>query len=107
IFCALVSAVLAGDLLGKLFLPYTFAAYRMPILMGIIAVWIAILLAVALKIHARWRARDIEFALRLGRRGKRSWQLGAFAVKRLGRVITSLLQRDLALVGRIFSSAVY
>lgn len=106
-FCALVSAGMAGDLIGKLFLPYEFAAYRMPLFSGIELAWGLVLLFIAIWLHRRWRARDIEFALRLGHRmtGRPGPALGF--LDRFGPSVSALVRRDLALVRRVFSSAVY
>ena len=69
----------------------------------------AVLTALAFAAHARWRAADAEFAKRLGAR--ETW--GEFVEWLAGRVcggrreLSSQLARDLRLVLRGFSSAVY
>ncbi len=106
-FCALVSAGMAGDLIGKLFLPYEFAAYRMPLFSGIELAWGLVLLFIAIKLHQRWRVRDIEFALRLGHRSTINSGRVTRLTDKFGAVVGALVRRDLALVRRVFSSAVY
>jgi hypothetical protein len=106
-FCALVSAGMAGDLIGKFFLPYEFAAHRLPLFSGIELTWGLLLLYLASVLHRRWRARDIEFALRLGHRTRAQRGIGTQWFDRFGPEVSALVRRDLALVRRVFSSAVY
>lgn len=107
IFLALVSAGMVGDLVGKLFLPYEFAAYRMPLFCGVELTWALILLGIATTIHRRWRARDIEFALRLSHKTQSSTTPGVRFLDRFGATVSGLVRRDITLVRRVFSSAVY
>jgi hypothetical protein len=105
--CALTSASLGGDLFGKLFLPSLFSAHRLPLFTAILAAWSLVLLVLLWRVHRKWRRRDIEFALRLGSAGTRGFQWGSAQFNRFGPTVAALLRRDLSLVVRVFSSAVY
>ena len=69
----------------------------------------ALLTALAFAAHARWRASDAEFAKRLGARERWGGVVERLAVRACGgrREVSSQLARDLRLVMRGFSSAVY
>jgi hypothetical protein len=69
----------------------------------------ALLAASAFAVHARWRASDAEFAKRLGARARWGSFVEALAARacRGRRAVSSQLARDLRLVLRGFSSAVY
>lgn len=57
--------------------------------------------------HEAWRARDVDYAQRLGQRAWPELKLAGFVGRRLSRAVCALLARDLSLSLRIFSSAVY
>jgi hypothetical protein len=69
----------------------------------------AALVALAFAVHARWRASDAEFAKRLGARERWGGGVERLAARACGgrRELSSQLARDLRLVLRGFSSAVY
>ena len=65
--------------------------------------------ALAFAVHARWRAADTEFAKRLGARERWGGLIERFARRACGNqeALAAQLARDLRLVLRGFSSAVY
>lgn len=103
----LTSAGIAADLMGKLFVPDRFAVHRLNLFTAIMFVWVLLLLFAVWRMHDRWRVRDIEFASRLRHRRARNWTAFSPVLARMGMAVRSLLTRDLALVRRVFSSAVY
>ncbi|MEO6391158.1 MAG: hypothetical protein ABIP75_04845, partial [Pyrinomonadaceae bacterium] len=102
---SLMSAVIGADLMRKLFLPVPWEQFD--VVTAALNLWVVLLLATALLAHARWRARDIEFASRLRHRRARNWRAFRPVLARMRIAVRVLLTRDLALVRRVFSSAVY
>jgi hypothetical protein len=104
---ASISAVIGGELIGILFLPARFAYDRLDVFTAIMSIWVLVLLLIVRRMHNLWRARDIEFALRLGQ-GK-AWPLRALRplASRFGEVIFGIFRRDVLLTVRVFSSTVY
>ena len=100
--------VLAGALLVWVVRPSLIAeGARVWLLVACVA-WCVGLYALTRVLHGRWRARDIEYAKRLGTAAGRRWLMKAGLLERLGgRAVAAQLGRDLRLTRRGFSSAVY
>lgn len=108
-FSVAACALAAGELLASVVRPGGLTLLSMTALLVCGALTAVVQAALAFVVHARWRAEDAEFAKRLGARER--W--GAF-VERLARRVcggreelAAQLARDLRLVLRGFSSAVY
>lgn len=109
VFSVAACALAAGALLASVARPAGVTLLgRTPLMSGAALTAVA-QAAVAFAVHARWRAADAEFAKRLGARERWGGLIERFA----GRVcggrgeLAAQLARDLRLVSRGFSSAVY
>jgi hypothetical protein len=110
VMCSVAAcAAAAGSLLALVVRPDEVTLLSRTSLFASGALTAVVQAALAFAVHARWRAADAEFAQRLGARAR--W--GAF-VERLARracgnheALAAQLARDLRLVLRGFSSAVY
>ncbi|MGB7922389.1 MAG: hypothetical protein WCF57_04015 [Pyrinomonadaceae bacterium] len=69
--------------------------------------WAASIYWLAHRAHERWRATDIDYAQRLSQGGRLNLGLIGFLHRRMARSVAAMLDRDLRLTLRTFSSAVY
>jgi hypothetical protein len=112
LFAAVVLAACAwagGSLLAEIVRPGGLTFVSRAALFACGALTAGALAASAFVLHARWRAADAEFAKRLGARERWGSFVEALASRACGarRAVASQLARDLRLVLRGFSSAVY
>lgn len=106
--CA-VCAAAAGELLASVVRPGGLTLLSMKALLVCGALTAVAQAAFAFALHARWRAADSEFAQRLGARERWGALVERFAERVCGKqeALAAQLARDLRLVLRGFSSAVY
>jgi hypothetical protein len=104
-----VCAAAAGALLASVVRPDALTLFDSTSLFVCGALTTVVLAASAFAAHARWRAADSEFAQRLGARGRWGALIERFARRacRNNETLAAQLARDLRLVLRGFSSAVY
>lgn len=103
------SALAAGALLASVVRPDGVTLLSSTALFVSGALTTVVLTAVGFAVHARWRAADSEFAQRLGARERWGASVERFARRACGNreTLAAQLARDLRLVLRGFSSAVY
>ncbi|HEX8147163.1 MAG TPA: hypothetical protein VF591_08295 [Pyrinomonadaceae bacterium] len=109
VFSVAACASAAGALLGSVVRPEEVTLLSSTSLFVYGALTAAAQAAVAFAVHARWRAGDAEFAQRLGARERWGGSIERFARRACGgsEVLAAQVARDLRLVSRGFSSAVY
>ncbi|MBV9927678.1 MAG: hypothetical protein JOZ96_21850 [Acidobacteria bacterium] len=109
VLCVVVAALAAGALLASVVRPAGLTSSGRTSLLLATALTAAAQGVVAFALHARWRAADAEFAKRLGARERWGAGLERFAKRVCGGrgELAAQLARDLRLVLRGFSSAVY
>jgi len=102
-----VSSALAGFVLALFFERAYFArAFKQWLIVSCI-VWIALLYALANRLHQRWRRSDLEYARRLQTPNRSTDFITRAIRRRLPRIVAAQLARDVRLTLRAFSSAVY
>lgn len=104
-----VCALVTGALLASVVRPDALTLFGRTSLFMCGVVTAVALAAAAFAVHARWRAADSEFAQRLGARERWGALIERFARRacRDNETLAAQLARDLRLVLRGFSSAVY
>lgn len=102
-----VAVILGAALLALIIKPDYFSLTFKLWLMIVSAVFGAALCFVAHRLHARWRASDIEYAKRLQSSSRWSAFSAQALKRRFPQVVAAQLARDLQLTLRAFSSAVY
>lgn len=107
--CVAAGALVGGLLLWVVLAPAeATAVWRGRVLAGG-ALTGGVLFALSLLLHGRWRSSDAEYAKRLGARarGRGAGGRAAGLLRREPPAVAAQLERDLQLVSRGFSSAVY